>query len=116
MAEDSEKIRSNRLMLMRGIFTSLNEWAVQGGLALIRLYRLVLSPWIGNQCRFYPTCSHYAEDALNTHGFIKGCWLSLKRIGRCNPFFDGGFDPVPDCNTCHKEHGCHQTPSTPNPH
>ena len=58
-------------------------------------YRFLLSPWIGNQCRFYPTCSHYAEDALNIHGFTKGTYLSLRRLIKCHPWHAGGLDPVP---------------------
>lgn len=64
-------------------------------IALIYLYRFTLSPLIGNQCRYEPTCSHYAEDALRKHGVIKGSWLAVKRICRCHPWHDGGFDPVP---------------------
>lgn len=65
-------------------------------LLLIRLYRLIVSPWWGNQCRFYPTCSHYAEDAFRIHGFFKGLALTLWRIGRCNPWSKGPWtDPVP---------------------
>jgi uncharacterized protein len=72
--------------------TSLIAWPF---VALIYLYRFTLSPLIGNQCRYEPTCSHYAEDALRKHGLIKGSWLALKRIARCHPWHDGGFDPVP---------------------
>ena len=63
-------------------------------LGLIKLYRLILSPLIGQQCRFYPTCSHFAEDALRKYGVIQGGWLAIKRIGRCHPWHEGGFDPV----------------------
>ncbi len=64
-------------------------------IALIKLYRLVLSPWIGNQCRFYPSCSHYAEEAIHNHGALKGGFLTLRRLGRCHPWHEGGCDPVP---------------------
>ena len=64
-------------------------------LGLIRLYRMTLSGWLGGQCRFYPTCSHYAEDAIRTHGAIKGSILATWRVLRCNPFGRGGIDPVP---------------------
>ncbi|XOV83825.1 MAG: membrane protein insertion efficiency factor YidD [bacterium] len=63
--------------------------------AAIRLYQITLSPWLGNQCRFYPTCSHYGIEALSTHGLIKGLWLTAKRLGRCQPFHAGGIDEVP---------------------
>jgi len=62
---------------------------------LIRGYQLGLSPLFGPRCRFYPSCSHYAMEAIDTHGAIRGTWLAIKRIARCHPFNDGGFDPVP---------------------
>jgi uncharacterized protein len=62
---------------------------------LIRAYQLVLSPLLGPRCRFYPSCSHYAIEAIETHGAWRGSWLSAKRICRCHPFNPGGFDPVP---------------------
>ena len=57
-------------------------------------YRFLLSPWIGNQCRFYPTCSHYAEDAIAIYGVTKGSYLSLRRLLKCHPWHPGGLDPV----------------------
>lgn len=62
----------------------------------VRAYRLLLSPWVGMSCRFQPTCSVYALEALEKHGAIKGSWLAAKRIGRCHPFGGDGYDPVPD--------------------
>ncbi|MEM1403940.1 MAG: membrane protein insertion efficiency factor YidD [Pseudomonadota bacterium] len=62
---------------------------------IIRLYQLVLSPWIGQQCRFQPTCSQYAYDAIETHGSIRGSYLAARRILRCHPWHAGGVDPVP---------------------
>jgi putative membrane protein insertion efficiency factor len=62
---------------------------------LIRGYQLMLSPMFGPRCRFYPSCSHYGMEAIETHGALRGSWLTLKRIARCHPFHDGGFDPVP---------------------
>lgn len=62
---------------------------------LIRAYQYVLSPWIGNQCRFTPTCSEYARQAVLEHGALKGLWLALRRVGRCHPWHPGGHDPVP---------------------
>ncbi|MET4126903.1 putative membrane protein insertion efficiency factor [Roseovarius sp. MBR-38] len=61
----------------------------------VRAYRLILSPWIGWHCRYQPTCSQYALDALETHGAWRGGWLALKRIARCNPLGGCGYDPVP---------------------
>jgi putative membrane protein insertion efficiency factor len=62
---------------------------------LIRAYQLVVSPWLGPRCRFYPSCSHYAQQALEAHGVCRGCWLTLRRLARCHPFHPGGYDPVP---------------------
>jgi uncharacterized protein len=64
-------------------------------IGLIALYRLTLSGWLGGQCRFSPTCSRYAEEAVRTHGAIKGGLLATRRVLRCNPFGRGGLDPVP---------------------
>ena len=61
----------------------------------IRVYRLTLAGWLGGQCRFYPSCSHYAEDALRVHGAIRGTALAAWRIARCGPFTAGGVDHVP---------------------
>jgi putative membrane protein insertion efficiency factor len=62
---------------------------------LIRLYQLTLSPMFGPRCRFYPSCSQYGMEAIGMHGALRGSWLTMKRIGRCHPFHEGGFDPVP---------------------
>jgi len=65
-------------------------------LALIRGYRYLLSPWWGNQCRFSPTCSEYAMNAIERHGAMRGTWLAMRRISKCHPWHAGGFDPVPE--------------------
>jgi putative membrane protein insertion efficiency factor len=65
-------------------------------LGLIRGYQLLLSPWIGNQCRYWPTCSEYAREAIGRHGAARGSWLAARRVLRCNPWHPGGIDPVPD--------------------
>jgi putative membrane protein insertion efficiency factor len=62
---------------------------------LIRAYQLALSPMLGPRCRFYPSCSQYALEAIESHGALRGSWLTARRICRCHPFHDGGFDPVP---------------------
>jgi hypothetical protein len=64
-------------------------------LGLIRLYRVTLSGWLGGQCRFYPTCSRYAEDAIRLHGAMRGTLMAAWRIARCGPFTAGGVDRVP---------------------
>jgi putative membrane protein insertion efficiency factor len=61
----------------------------------IRLYRVTLSGWLGGQCRYVPSCSYYAEDAIRTHGAVRGSVLAMWRIARCNPFGKGGIEPVP---------------------
>ncbi len=63
---------------------------------LVQAYRLTLSPWIGHHCRFQPTCSAYALEALARHGGLKGSWMALKRILRCHPWGGSGVDNVPD--------------------
>ncbi|MHC5225803.1 membrane protein insertion efficiency factor YidD [Ignatzschineria sp. LJL83] len=62
---------------------------------LIKGYKYFLSPWLGNQCRFEPSCSTYAMEAIMRYGAIKGSWLTIKRLVRCQPFCKGGEDPVP---------------------
>jgi len=63
--------------------------------ALIRAYQLLISPWLGPRCRFYPSCSAYALEALEQHGLARGGILALYRLGRCHPGCAGGYDPVP---------------------
>ena len=62
---------------------------------LVKGYRLILSPWLGSQCRFEPSCSAYALGALERHGALWGSYLTLRRLGRCHPWCAGGHDPVP---------------------
>lgn len=63
--------------------------------AMIRFYQRRISPLTGPSCRFHPTCSHYALEAIQKYGAARGSWLALRRIGRCHPFHPGGYDPVP---------------------
>jgi len=62
---------------------------------IVRFYRFAISPWLGGNCRFEPTCSSYAIEALRVHGLFRGTWLAVKRIGRCHPWGGEGYDPVP---------------------
>jgi putative membrane protein insertion efficiency factor len=62
----------------------------------VRGYRLVFSPWVGHGCRYQPTCSAYALEALEKHGAFRGTWLAARRIGRCHPWGGSGIDNVPD--------------------
>lgn len=68
----------------------------QALLLLVRLYQAALSPLLGGACRFHPSCSHYAIEAIERHGAARGAWMALKRVLRCHPFAAGGFDPVPE--------------------
>lgn len=73
---------------------------------LIRLYQCTLSPMLGPACRFEPTCSQYAIEAIHRFGVLRGGWLALRRLGRCHPFHAGGYDPVPPADSeLHASHG-----------
>jgi len=65
-------------------------------IGLVRLYQLIISPWMPSRCRYHPTCSQYSIEAFKKHGAFKGLWLTIKRIGRCHPWSKGGYDPVPE--------------------
>lgn len=65
-------------------------------IALIRVYQLLISPVLGNHCRFYPSCSQYAREALERYGVLRGGWLAIRRLSRCHPWHPGGIDPVPE--------------------
>ena len=62
----------------------------------IQFYRYAISPLMANHCRFFPSCSCYALEAIEIHGLLRGSWLTVRRLGRCHPWNAGGFDPVPD--------------------
>ena len=70
--------------------------AAGGLIAAIKAYQLTLSPWLGRQCRYVPTCSVYAEEAVRRFGAGRGAWLAAKRLGRCHPWGSSGYDPVPE--------------------
>jgi putative membrane protein insertion efficiency factor len=71
------------------------RWSVRLGLAAVRAYQLLLSPFAGGACRFEPSCSAYAMEAVETHGLVRGLWLALRRVARCHPLGRPGWDPVP---------------------
>ncbi|MBN4066528.1 membrane protein insertion efficiency factor YidD [Simkania negevensis] len=75
--------------------------------ALIRFYQLALSPFCGGGCRFYPTCSQYAIEALKIHGVLRGVWMSCVRLCKCFPWHPGGCDFVPPARKCRKN-SCHK--------
>jgi putative membrane protein insertion efficiency factor len=83
--------------------------------AAIRTYRLTLSGWLGGQCRFFPTCSSYAEDAIRSFGATRGVFLATRRVLRCNPFGAGGLDPVPTPTPTY-DNTIHQTSRPTLPH
>ena len=74
---------------------SSRAWSRRTGVLIVRAYQLVLSPFSGGACRFEPSCSAYALDAVNEHGAVRGLWLALRRVARCHPFGAHGLDPVP---------------------
>jgi len=76
---------------MKTILQAINRIFI----AIIRMYQVVLSPVLGQKCRYTPTCSQYGIEALRKHGLLKGSWLTIKRIGRCHPWGGHGYDPVP---------------------
>jgi putative membrane protein insertion efficiency factor len=67
-----------------------------GAVALLRGYKLLISPWLPSACRFHPTCSVYMGEAIEVHGILRGIWFGLIRLFKCHPFHQGGFDPVPN--------------------
>ncbi len=73
----------------------INRFITRILILLVRLYQIAISPFLGNNCRFYPSCSSYMIEAIQVHGVIKGLYLGTRRILRCHPYSDGGLDPVP---------------------
>lgn len=62
----------------------------------IKIYQYAISPFLGSHCRYYPSCSHYAVESVQRHGALKGLWMALRRLSRCHPWHEGGYDPVPE--------------------
>ena len=87
-------------------------------IALLRAYRLVISPIYGQVCRYHPSCSAYALEAVTVHGSLRGSWLAARRVARCHPWAAGGYDPVPPASSTPEprpplaDHGSTRTPST----
>jgi putative membrane protein insertion efficiency factor len=73
---------------------------------LLRAYQLLISPLLGPRCRFYPSCSQYAIEAVQTHGSLRGTYLGFRRLLRCHPWHPGGYDPVPVAHHCSSIEGC----------
>lgn len=88
----TEGAQQSCVPLSRGSISRLLTWPL---IAAVYLYRFTLSPLLGGQCRFQPTCSQYALDALRQRGPLTGTWLTIRRLARCHPLCKGGFDPVP---------------------
>jgi uncharacterized protein len=91
------------------MFQSIKRLTILMALGLIHFYRLCLSPLTGGSCRYQPTCSMYALEAVQRHGALRGGWLTLCRLVRCNPWGGSGYDPVPGCG--HQHNHRHSAPS-----
>ena len=74
----------------------MNRFGTTIGLRLLQLYRISLSPLLGPACRFKPSCSHYAAEALERFGVARGSWLAIRRLARCHPLGESGYDPIPE--------------------
>ena len=90
------------------LFSFFRLLSIRVIILLINVYQRTLSPLIPMKCRFEPSCSHYMADALREWGLLKGGWLGLKRIGRCHPFGDWGYDPAPRKMHRGKDNGDHR--------
>lgn len=81
---------------MKPVFGIISAFMSEILIFALKIYKYAISPMLPPACRYYPTCSEYAVTAFKKHGLLKGLYLSIRRIARCNPFFPGGYDPVPD--------------------
>jgi putative membrane protein insertion efficiency factor len=80
----------------RAAFGAAGRWVARGMIFVIQLYRQMVSPLRLPACRFVPTCSQYAVEALSEYGLLRGSWLSMVRLAKCGPWYPGGWDPIPD--------------------
>ena len=85
----------------RYLIVHTTQWLAKMATLLIRFYQYAISPLLGTNCRFYPSCSSYNIAAIETHGLLKGGYLGIKRILKCHPWHPGGVDPVPKCCAFH---------------
>ncbi|MGH9487543.1 MAG: membrane protein insertion efficiency factor YidD [Terriglobales bacterium] len=85
----------------------MKQWPKLAGVFLLRGYQRVISPWLPPSCRFYPSCSEYALQAVERYGLLRGSGLAVWRLLRCHPFHPGGFDPVPERHENHHAHEKH---------
>lgn len=84
----------------------MTRWPTRLLVLLVRGYQLFISPMLGSNCRFQPSCSQYAIEAFHAHGALKGSWLALRRVARCHPLYPGGHDPVPRANPTKSSPSC----------
>ena len=82
--------------MLYNLINNLEKYSVKILLLFINIYKIFISPYLGQNCRYHPTCSTYAKEALQIHGLRKGIALSLKRISKCHPWGNHGYDPVPN--------------------
>lgn len=82
------------MSFIRRFIRACSNLLVRGAVGLVRFYQLYISPLKGPTCRFYPTCSSYSIQAFKKYGFLKGLWLTIKRVSKCHPFHPGGYDPL----------------------
>lgn len=78
---------------MQSLWTTITGLPARLLIAMVRLYQITLSPWVGWSCRYQPTCSHYMIEAVHKYGFLRGAWRGACRIARCHPLHAGGYDP-----------------------
>lgn len=110
MAKDKQTMRTtNNISTKQDNSSTANAYATAPFRYLIKGYQVLISPMLGQNCRFHPTCSCYAQQALEQHGLVKGTWLSMKRISKCHPLHPGGFDYVPEPNKNKHATPKHQT-------